>query len=127
MPAIQRLVGSLLAIKTRGLTATKKSYTRSSAPAAVHLASKWKANYTYFFASAEWDRPQFRPQFREDDCKCLSDNKRRCGRNSVAECSLPKADVVGSNPIARSYTPSLPDGVFCCLLLPVTRVNDGSL
>ena len=26
----------------------------------------------------------------------------RCGRNSVVECSLPKADVVGSNPIARS-------------------------
>ena len=24
------------------------------------------------------------------------------GRNSVVECSLPKADVVGSNPIARS-------------------------
>ncbi len=25
-----------------------------------------------------------------------------CGRNSVVECQLPKLDVVGSNPIARS-------------------------
>ena len=25
-----------------------------------------------------------------------------CGRNSVAECLLPKQKVVGSNPIARS-------------------------
>jgi hypothetical protein len=27
------------------------------------------------------------------------------GRNSVVECSLPKADVVGSNPIARYSRP----------------------
>jgi hypothetical protein len=26
-----------------------------------------------------------------------------CGRNSVVECQLPKLDVVGSNPIARSF------------------------
>jgi hypothetical protein len=47
---------------------------------------------------------------------------RLCGRNSVAECSLPKADVVGSNPIARSFTPFLPDGVFCCQSPPFHRV-----
>jgi hypothetical protein len=28
---------------------------------------------------------------------------RRCGRNSVVECQLPKLDVVGSNPIARFF------------------------
>jgi hypothetical protein len=27
--------------------------------------------------------------------------KRFCGRNSVAECQLPKLDVGGSNPLAR--------------------------
>jgi hypothetical protein len=26
----------------------------------------------------------------------------RCGRNSAVECQLPKLDVVGSSPIARS-------------------------
>ena len=26
-----------------------------------------------------------------------------CGRNSVVECQLPKLDVEGSNPFARSY------------------------
>ena len=30
---------------------------------------------------------------------------RTCGRNSVAECQLPKLNVVGSNPIARFSTP----------------------
>ena len=43
---------------------------------------------------------------------------RRRGRNSVAECSLPKADVVGSNPIARSLTPSSPMGFFVCQFRP---------
>ena len=28
--------------------------------------------------------------------------KRACGRNSVVECQLPKLDVAGSNPVARS-------------------------
>ena len=50
-------------------------------------------------------------------------SSQRCGRNSVVECSLPKADVVGSNPIARSFTPSPPDGVFCCHCPPLASVS----
>src|SRR4051794_12904084 len=44
-------------------------------------------------------------------------SSQQCGRNSVVECSLPKADVVGSNPIARFQTPSGLDGVFCWMNL----------
>ena len=36
-----------------------------------------------------------------------------CGRNSVAECLLPKQDVVGSNPIARSSPTPFPYRRFC--------------
>src|SRR5439155_15429186 len=35
----------------------------------------------------------------EDECATVSG---RCGRNSVVECQLPKLDVAGSTPVARS-------------------------
>src|SRR5215218_10072624 len=64
-----------------------------------------------------------RPQFAEHRRKLLPTKDWRRGRNSVVECSLPKADVVGSNPIARSFAPSPPDGVFCRLSPPVAGVS----
>lgn len=34
--------------------------------------------------------------------KSLNYKDLRCGRNSVVECQLPKLDVAGSSPVARS-------------------------
>src|SRR5262249_45389948 len=39
-----------------------------------------------------------RPQSNQQRAVVLSG----CGRNSVVECQLPKLDVAGSNPVARS-------------------------
>ncbi len=32
----------------------------------------------------------------------MQEHGHHCGRNSVVECQLPKLDVAGSNPVARS-------------------------
>src|SRR5215213_6974558 len=51
---------------------------------------------------------------------------RLCGRNSVVECSLPKADVVGSNPIARSCSPVRLDGVFSLAAAAARTICSGA-
>jgi hypothetical protein len=40
---------------------------------------------------------------------------RFCGRSSVVERHVANVNVEGSTPFARLITPSMPDGVFCCL------------
>lgn len=53
-------------------------------------------------------------------------NSMRCDFAGVAqlvEHDVPNVNVEGSIPFARLFSPSLPDGDFCCLFPPVTRVN----
>ncbi len=40
-----------------------------------------------------------------------------CGRNSAVECQLPKLDVVGSSPIARSKQNQVVANVFVTTFL----------
>ncbi len=52
----------------------------------------------------------------------MQDNTR--GRNSVVECQLPKLDVAGSSPVARSFwgmTPALSRRLFFGELMPRSR------
>jgi hypothetical protein len=43
----------------------------------------------------------------------------------LVERDVPNVNVEGSNPFARLFSPSLPDGVFCCQLPPIPRPRVG--
>ena len=51
----------------------------------------------------------------------------RAGVAQLVERDVPNVNVEGSNPFARSFSPSVPDGVFCCLWLSVAILNDFEL